>query len=74
MDAVIYARYSSDNQSEESIQAQLRACGEYAMRNNITIIDTYIDRAQSAAFGQAREFSKDDSRQRGKILFRRDRA
>ena len=58
MDAVIYARYSSDNQSEESIQAQLRACGEYAMRNNITIIDTYIDRAQSARSDKRESFQK----------------
>lgn len=48
MNAVIYARYSSDNQSEESIQAQLRACYEYAERNQIKIIHEYIDRAQSA--------------------------
>lgn len=48
MNAVIYARYSSDNQSEESIQAQLRACNEYAERNRINIVHEYIDRAQSA--------------------------
>ena len=27
--AVIYARYSSDNQREESIDAKVRACREY---------------------------------------------
>lgn len=33
MKAVIYARYSSDNQREESIEGQLRECKEYAERN-----------------------------------------
>lgn len=28
--AVIYARYSSDSQSEQSIEGQLRVCNEYA--------------------------------------------
>ena len=28
--AVIYARYSSDNQTEQSIEGQLRVCTEYA--------------------------------------------
>ena len=31
--AVIYARYSSHNQREESIDAQLRECHDYAKRN-----------------------------------------
>lgn len=30
MRAVIYARYSSDNQRKESIEGQLRECMEYA--------------------------------------------
>lgn len=44
MNAVIYARYSSDSQREESIEGQLRECREYAERNNMTIVGTYIDR------------------------------
>jgi len=43
--AVIYARYSSDKQTEQSIEGQLRVCNEYAERNGLTIVDTYIDRA-----------------------------
>lgn len=43
--AVIYARYSSDKQREESIDGQLRICEDYAAKNNISIIGTYIDRA-----------------------------
>ena len=38
MKAVIYARYSSDSQREESIEGQLRECTEYAERNGITIL------------------------------------
>ena len=45
--AVIYARYSCDNQTEQSIEGQLSVCEEYAKRNNILILDTYIDRAMT---------------------------
>ena len=45
MTAVIYARYSSDNQTELSIEAQVRACSEYASKKNITIINLYKDEA-----------------------------
>ena len=38
MKGVIYARYSSDNQREESIEGQLRECKDYAERNGITIL------------------------------------
>lgn len=48
MNAVIYARYSSDNQREESIEGQLRECKEYADQNGTTVVRTYIDRALSA--------------------------
>ena len=48
MNAVIYARYSSDNQREESIEGQLRECREYAERNGMNVVSTYIDRALSA--------------------------
>ena len=37
MKAVIYARYSSDNQREESIEGQLRECMEYADYNDNVI-------------------------------------
>ena len=56
MNAVIYARYSSDNQREESIEGQLRECREYAERNNMTIVGTYIDRALSAKTADRPEF------------------
>lgn len=43
MKGVIYARYSSANQREENIEGQLRECKEYAERNDIMILGTYID-------------------------------
>jgi len=46
--AVAYARYSSDNQREESITAQLRAIREYAEHEGVTIVKEYIDEARSA--------------------------
>ena len=45
--AVIYARYSCDKQTEQSIDGQLRVCQDYAQRNDILILDTYIDQAIS---------------------------
>ena len=56
MNAVIYARYSSDSQREESIEGQLRECTEYAERNGITILRSYIDRALSARTADRPEF------------------
>lgn len=47
MNAVIYARYSSDAQREESIEGQLRECAEFAKRKGYTIVKTYEDRAIS---------------------------
>lgn len=45
--AVIYARYSSDNQREESIEGQLRECMAFAERKGYTVIKSYADRAIS---------------------------
>ena len=49
MKAVIYARFSSDRQREESIEGQIRECSEYAQRQGITVVGEYIDRAKSAS-------------------------
>ena len=49
MKAVIYARFSSDRQREESIEGQLRECHEYAHNNGIKVINEYVDRALSAS-------------------------
>lgn len=49
MNAVIYARFSSDRQREESIEGQVRECRAYAEKNGLTVINTYVDRAKSAS-------------------------
>lgn len=56
--AVAYARFSSDHQREESIEAQLRAINDYAKKNGIEIIAEYIDRAYSARSDQRPEFQQ----------------
>lgn len=58
MRAVIYARYSSDNQTEASIEGQLRECMEYATYNDIQVIGNYIDRAFSAKTDHRPEFQR----------------
>ena len=58
MTAVIYARYSSDNQREESIEGQIRECTAYAEKNGITIVKHYIDRAVSAKTDNRPEFQQ----------------
>ena len=45
--AVVYARYSSERQTEQSIEGQLHKCYEYAKINGLTILETYIDRAMT---------------------------
>ena len=49
MNAVIYARFSSERQREESIEGQIRECKAYAERKGIAIVGEYIDRAKSAS-------------------------
>ncbi|MCM0648434.1 recombinase family protein [Clostridium swellfunianum] len=56
--AAIYARYSSDNQRDESIDAQVRAIEEYTKRNNIKIVKIYADKAKSATSDRRPEFQQ----------------
>ena len=58
MKAVIYARYSSDNQREESIEGQIRECTEYAKYNDIEVVGHYIDRAYSAKTDKRPDFQR----------------
>ena len=58
MTAVIYARYSSDNQREESIEGQIRECTAYAEKNGITVVRHYIDRAISAKTDNRPQFQQ----------------
>ena len=58
MTAVIYARYSSDNQREESIEGQIRECTAYAEKNGFTVVKHYIDRAISAKTDNRPQFQQ----------------
>lgn len=48
MRVVLYMRYSSDKQTEQSIEGQTRICTAYCEQQGYEIVDTYIDRATSA--------------------------
>lgn len=58
MEAVVYARYSSDNQRAESITAQLRAIHAYALQKNIDIIKEYIDEAETGTNDERPNFQR----------------
>ena len=55
---VIYARYSSHGQTEQSIEGQLKVCYEFAERNNFHIVGEYIDRALTGTNDRRPEFQK----------------
>ena len=56
--AAINARYSSTNQREESIEAQVRACQEYAKRNGLIIVEIYADLAKTGTNAEREEFQR----------------
>ena len=64
--AVIYARFSSHSQTEQSIEGQLRECYDYAKRHDLIIVDEYIDRALTGTTDKRPSFLKmiEDSRRK----------
>lgn len=56
--AVIYARYSSHNQREVSIDQQVRACTQFAERHSIEVVKVYSDRAISGTSDKRPEFQQ----------------
>lgn len=54
--AVIYARYSSSNQREESIESQLRVCHRFAADHDLEVIREYTDSAISGRTDQRPAF------------------
>ena len=56
MRVVLYARYSSDNQTENSIEGQIRECKSICERSGMTVIKTYIDSAFSAKSDRRPDF------------------
>lgn len=76
--AAIYARYSCENQTEQSIEGQLRVCQEYAASLGILIVETYIDRAMSGTNDNRAAFQqmlKDSSKKQFQfvIVYKLDR-
>ena len=55
---VIYARYSSHNQKEESIEQQIAECTEFAEKNGIRIIGIYADKAVSGRSDRRPNFQR----------------
>ena len=58
MNVVIYARFSSHSQTEQSIEGQLKVCYEYAEANDYTVVDEYVDRAQTGKNDNRLAFQK----------------
>lgn len=56
--AVIYARYSSSSQTEQSIEGQIRVCTDFAKQHDFLIVDTYIDRAMTGTNDRRPEFQR----------------
>lgn len=56
--AVIYARFSSDLQREESIDAQVRACREYAAGHEMNVLSVYADEAISGKTANRAQYQK----------------
>lgn len=56
--AVIYARYSSDSQTKQSIDGQLRVCKEYAEKNGYKIVAEYSDGAMTGTNDNRPDFRR----------------
>lgn len=56
--AVVYARYSSHNQTEQSIEGQLAAANSYALAHDLNIIHEYCDRAKTGTNDNREEFQQ----------------
>jgi DNA invertase Pin-like site-specific DNA recombinase len=78
IEAVVYARYSSAGQTEQSIEGQLRVCKEFAERQHFDIVDEYIDRATTGTNDNRPSFQKMLADAKGKhweviIVYKLDR-
>lgn len=58
MNVVIYARFSSHNQTEQSIEGQLKVCHEFADRNGLNVIGIYKDEAKSGTRDDRYDFQR----------------
>lgn len=58
-DVVIYSRYSSIGQNDQSIDGQIDACMKYAAQRGFRVVGQYIDRALSGTHADGRpEFQR----------------
>ena len=78
MNVVIYARYSSHSQTEQSIEGQLNECYEFAKRNGFNVVGEYIDRALTGTSDNRPQFKKmiEDSSKKfftGVLVYQLDR-
>jgi len=78
MNVVIYARYSSYKQTDQSIEGQLKECHAYAEKNNYTVIGEYIDEALTGTTDNRPQFLKmiEDSNKKafnGVLVYQLDR-
>ena len=76
--AVIYARYSSERQTEQSIEGQLTVCHKFAKDNGFVILREYIDRATTGTNDNRLSFQemiRDSARQEWQyvIVYKGDR-
>ena len=76
--AVIYARFSSHSQNEQSIEGQLRVCYEYAEREGLAVVGEYIDRALTGRSDDRPDFQRmiGDAKKKGfqyVIVYKLDR-
>lgn len=58
MRAAAYARYSTDNQTENSIDTQLAAINNYCKQNGHSIVSTYIDMAMTGTNTERPDFQR----------------
>ena len=58
MKAVLYARFSSDKQSEQSVEGQIRECKTFAEHKGMKIVGSFVDRAMSAKSDKRPEFQR----------------
>ena len=65
--AVIYARYSSHSQNEQSIETQIDICRSYARKHNLNIVQIYEDKAKSGTNDNRESFQQmlSDSSKKG---------
>lgn len=69
--AVVYARYSSHRQGEQSIEGQLAEAYKYAAAHNYKIIHEYIDRAMTGRNDNREQFQamlKDTTKKQFEII------